>query len=246
MFGQHGLLRLLRLHRRLNRLFRLLGLFPGCFRRRLLRRGAFPCGSLGRGRGRHGLFLRGLRRHGVLRSGKFQRGLFHGRLLATRTAGLLFGSGVGRGFNGIRNGGHGLFGRSRLFRRGCDLFRIGHMFPQKNKKVSGCRPAGAGGRKNRGLGRAVRSASPKEPHATGLAGRKPFRRIRRAGGAARRGFPKNFSGGDKCPCARTGQRPGRGSDDPGEPVSPACEASPTGRPPQAAGRHSRPSQTRRD
>ena len=112
MFGQHGLLRLLRLHRRLNRLFRLLGLFPGCFRRRLLRRGAFPCGSLGRGRGRHGLFLRRLRRHGVLRSGKFQRGLFHGRLLAARTAGLLFGSGLGRGFNGIRSGGHGLFGRS--------------------------------------------------------------------------------------------------------------------------------------
>ena len=174
MFGQHGLFRLLRLHRRLNRLFRLLGLFPGCFRRRLLRRGAFPCGSLGRGRGRHGLFLHGLRRHGVLRSGKFQRGLLHGRLLAARAAGLLFGSGLGRGFNGIRSGGHGLFGRSRLFRRGCDLFRIGHMFPQKNKKGSGCRPAGAGGRKNRGLGRAVRSASPKEPHAYGPRREKAF------------------------------------------------------------------------
>lgn len=86
----------------------------------------------------------------------------------------------------------------------------------------------------------------RSPMHTGLAGRKPFRRIRKAGKAARRGFPKNFSGGDKCPCARTGQRSGRGSDDPGEPVSPACEASPTGRPPQAAGRHSRPSQTRRD
>ena len=174
MFGQHGLFRLLRLHRRLNRLFRLLGLFPGCFRRGLLRGGAFPCGSLVRGRGRHGLFLHGLRRHGVLRSGKFQRGLLHGRLLAARAAGLLFGSGLGRGFNGIRSGGHGLFGRSRLFRRGCDLFRIGHMFPQKNKKVSGCRPAGAGGRKNRGLGRAVRSASPKEPHAYGPRREKAF------------------------------------------------------------------------
>ena len=91
----------------------------------------------------------------------------------TATGGNSTGS-YGSGGNGIRSGGHGLFGRSRLFRRGCDLFRIGHMFPQKNKKVSGCRPAGAGGRKNRGLGRAVRSASPKEPHAYGPRREKAF------------------------------------------------------------------------
>ena len=210
MFGQHGLFRLLRLHRRLNRLFRLLGLFPGCFRRRLLRRGAFPCGSLGRRRGRHGLFLHGLRRHGVLRSGKFQRGLLHGRLLAARAAGLLFGSGLGRGFNGIRSGGHGLFGRSRLFRRGCDLFRIGHMFPQKTKSIGV--PSGWRGRPQKSRARTRRSLGVSEgaPCIRASPGESLSGEYGRRARPQDAGFQKNFSGGDKCPCARTGQRSGRG------------------------------------
>ena len=209
MFGQQGLFGLLRLHRLFNRLFRLPGPLPGCFRRGRLRGGTFPCGGFGR-RIRYGLSLRRLHRCGVLWNGKFQRGLFHGRLLAARAAGLLFGSGLGRGFNGVRSGGHGHFGRSRLFRRGRGLFRIGHMFPQKNKKVSGCRPAGAGGRKI--AGRARRSASPKGPAHTGLAGEKAFP-VNTEGGQGRKArFSKKFFRRRQMPlrtgrpAARTGKR----------------------------------------
>lgn len=60
------------------------------------------------------------------------------------------------------------------------------------------------------------------------------------------GVQKIFPAVTNAPAHGQASGPGGGSDDPGEPVNPACEASPTGRPPQAAGRRSRPSQTRRD
>ena len=80
----------------------------------------------------------------------------------------------------------------------------------KNKKVSGCRPAGAGGRKI--AGRARRSASPKGPAHTGLAGEKAFP-VNTEGGQGRKArFSKKFfrrrqmSLRTDRPAARTGKR----------------------------------------